>query len=169
MAAIAALRSARNESCATTVSCISGLKWRKVLPSASFASYIATSALRSSSSNVVDGPAADGRARDGDPDAALDRGLSPIQPQGSADRLEQLSHDLRDLRLVRDVLEQNRELVAAQTGSGVALAQRGAQTRRDGLQHSVPGVVAERVVDVLEVVEIQEQNGEPTDRPCPGG
>ena len=96
---------------------------------------------------------------DGDPDAALDRDLA-VQPQGSADDLEQLGHDLRDGRLVRDVLEQDRELVAAQAGSGVALPQRGTQARRDGLQHPVAGVVPERVVDGLEVVEVQEQHGE---------
>ena len=93
----------------------------------------------------------------------------PSNERGALIDLEQLSHDLRDLRLVRDVLEQNRELVAAQPGNGVALAQRGAQARRDRLQHPVAGVVAERVVDVLEVVEVQEQNGERTDRPRPGG
>ena len=34
------------------------------------------------------------------------------------------------------------------------------EARGDGLQHPVAGIVAERVVDDLEVVEIQEQHGE---------
>ena len=61
---------------------------------------------------------------------------------------------------MRDVLEQDRELVAAEPRHGVAHAQRGAQARRDRLQHPVAGGVAERVVDRLEVVEVQEQHGE---------
>ena len=84
LAAIAALRSARSESCATAVSCISGLKWRKALPSAVFASYIATSALRNSSSHVVGDPLRRANVRRRS-DAALDRGLAPVQRQGSAD------------------------------------------------------------------------------------
>ena len=61
---------------------------------------------------------------DGDPDAALDGGLSAVHRQGGADGLEQLDHDLRDAPLVRDVLKQNRELVAAKPGNGIAHPQR---------------------------------------------
>ncbi len=109
---------------------------------------------------MVAAPGAAGRGCDGDPDAALNRSLAAVQPNGSPDDLEQPSHDLRDAPLVRDVLEQNRELVAAQPGHGVADTQRRPHARGDGLQHPVAGVVAERVVDDLEVVEVQEQHGE---------
>ena len=63
---------------------------------------------------------------------------------------------------MRDILKQNRELVAAQTGSGVALAQGGGEARGDRLQYTVARVVTESVVDVLEIVEVEKQNGRRT-------
>ena len=68
-----------------------------------------------------------------------------------------------DGRLARvgDVLEleQHGELVAAHARDGVARAQRGVEPQRDGLQQPVAGLVAERVVDDLEAVEVEEQHG----------
>ena len=58
------------------------------------------------------------------------------------------------------VLEQDRELVAAQPGRGVGGAQRLLQPLADLVQQLVAGGVAERVVDGLEVVEVHEQHGD---------
>ena len=71
------------------------------------------------------------------------------QPLGDRDRE----------RLVR-LLEQERELVAAEPGEGVARADRRGEAPRDLLEQLVAGVVAERVVHLLEAVEVDEQHGE---------
>ena len=54
---------------------------------------------------------------------------------------------------------QDDELVAAEAPDGVALAQDADEPVRHGLQDLVAGVVAQGVVDVLEVVEVHEQSG----------
>ena len=50
------------------------------------------------------------------------------------------------------------ELVAAHARHGVVVAQRGAQPARDLLQQLVADVVAQRIVDELEAVEVDEQH-----------
>ena len=56
-----------------------------------------------------------------------------------------------------DVYEQHRELVAAEPGDDVDRAQAVAHHRPDVLDHLIADLVAERIVDELEVVEIQHQ------------
>ena len=71
-----------------------------------------------------------------------------------------LRHRLRAVR-VAGVAQQHRELVAAEARDGVGLAhQRGAGGAPTSLQHQVADVVAERVVDVLEAVEVHQQHGQ---------
>ena len=55
-----------------------------------------------------------------------------------------------------DVGQEDRELVATQAGHDVVVAQRAAQPLGHLLEQLVPAVVAERVVDVLEPVDVQE-------------
>ena len=57
--------------------------------------------------------------------------------------------------LGRGLGEQDRELVAAEPGEHVGLAQAAAQQLRDAHDQLVAGRVAERVVDRLEVVEVE--------------
>ena len=52
------------------------------------------------------------------------------------------------------------EFVAADAGDGVGLAQQRAQPLADFLDELVAGIVAERVVDLLEAVEIEHQQGD---------
>src|SRR3954447_24093295 len=59
----------------------------------------------------------------------------------------------------RNPLQQNCELIAAQPGNGVRGARALYDPLRDCLQQAVTRVVTERIVDGLEVVEIEEQNG----------
>ena len=59
----------------------------------------------------------------------------------------------------RRVLEQHRELVAAQARGEIVLAQRRAQALGDGHEQRVARRVPERVVDGLEVVEVEEHDG----------
>ena len=54
--------------------------------------------------------------------------------------------------------QQDRELVAAEPGHGVRRAQRARQPLADQLEQAVAVVVAERVVDLLEVVEVHDHH-----------
>ena len=60
--------------------------------------------------------------------------------------------------LLGDVLEQDRELVAAEARGHVGAARARVQPARELDQHLVAGGVAERVVDRLEVVEVEEDH-----------
>src|SRR5205807_7576479 len=62
-------------------------------------------------------------------------------------------------RLAR-VLEQHGELVAAESREGVAGPAGVLEALRDLLEELIAGVVAERVVDLLEAVEVDQQHGE---------
>ena len=121
---------------------------------ASLASYIARSALTSTSSprSVVGG--LEHRDADARGHRAL-AGAGDRDPLG-AQRLEQLVGDVLG-RVPRGARQQRGELVAAEPGEHVALAQPRAQHRRDARDDLVAGGVAERVVDVLEVVEVEQQ------------
>ena len=57
--------------------------------------------------------------------------------------------------------QQHGELVAAEPGERVAAAQRAAQPGGDLAQQPVAVVVAERVVDLLEPVEVDQQQRRP--------
>ena len=59
--------------------------------------------------------------------------------------------------LVGVVGEHDGELVAAEPGDGVAVAQLVLQPLGEGAQQPVARLVAEGVVDLLEVVEVEEQ------------
>ena len=71
--------------------------------------------------------------------------------------------------LVRgQVGDQDAELVAAEAGDHLVLLERGAQALGDLLQETVAGVVAERVVDLLEVIEVDQHDGRRTIRAAAG-
>jgi hypothetical protein len=76
--------------------------------------------------------------------------------RGSESTRRSYRRDVRD----RHVLQQDRELVAAQARHGVFGAQAGAQPSRHFAQGRVAGGVPERVVDQLEAVEVEEQHGQ---------
>ncbi len=75
----------------------------------------------------------------------------------SRDDLRGLGLDFLD-RL--HILQQHREFIAAETGEHAIVADRRVQAIGDALQHAVPEVVAQRVVDRFEVVHVQEQQRE---------
>ena len=62
--------------------------------------------------------------------------------------------------LARHVLAQHRELVAAQPRGRVARAQDARETRGDRAQELVAGGMPEGVVDRLEAIEVEEQDGD---------
>ena len=59
-----------------------------------------------------------------------------------------------------DLRQQHHELVAAQPRHRVGVAQRPGQLGRDGLQQCVARFMAQAVVDLLEMVEVEEDDGE---------
>ena len=102
-------------------------------------------------------------------DARLDRRQPDAPAQGErappdVHRCRQrAAHALGDGHALGDaaeVVEQEGELVPAEPRGGVAGAQAGLEPPGDGDEHGVPGVVAERVVDELEPVEVDQRHDE---------
>ena len=96
-------------------------------------------------------------------DRARERRHLVGQPERREERLAHArEHRHRLERRVRGIEpgQDQHELVAAEPRDGVRLAHRAGQPLRDRLQQLVAGIVAERVVDALEVVEIEEQAGD---------
>ena len=119
-------------------------------PPSSLASYSAiwaramTSSAATSSSPVIS--ATPMLAMIGGPDLAL--------AQDGAD----VAGDDHRLVLV-DLGEDQGELVAAEPGDHVGGARPGAEDLRDGLEHHIAGGAAVAVVDQLEVVDVEHQQG----------
>ena len=65
---------------------------------------------------------------------------------------------------LRQILEEDGELVAAEPGHGVGAATVADQATRHLAKEPVAGVMAQRVVDALEVVEVERDDGK---RPAP--
>jgi hypothetical protein len=83
----------------------------------------------------------------------------PVDLEGFTHNLQDaVSHQFRGIGQ-RGVVDQYDELVAAHPPDGVGVAQRGRQPGRDRLQEPVAGLMAEGVVDVLELVEVDIQRG----------
>ncbi len=120
-----------------------------------FAAYIAMSARRRSSSRVV--PCSGAIAMPMLPCTSSD---TPAISQGSAIALRSRSATASAARLVGRALAQHAELVAAEPGDDLALADDVVEPGRDDRQQLVPPVVAERVVDLLEPLEIDEEHGQ---------
>ena len=96
-----------------------------------------------------------------DADARADRAILPLNRDRLGERLQDVARHFRGDRRLADVLQQHDELVAAEPRDDVAGPDAAAQARGGGPQHRVAGLVTERVVDDLEAIEIDEQNGEP--------
>ena len=102
-------------------------------------------------------------AVEGQPDADRCLHHSPVSHEhrltgGHQDALDQTDH----LVTVGEVLEDDPELVATEASGTVRLAEAASQRLGRGLEQRVTGRVPERVVDELEVVEVDEQHGETT-------
>ncbi len=82
-----------------------------------------------------------------------------VDLEGLCQRFLQSLGDGADVLCRLDVLCEHAELVAAETGEHVARAKLGVQPPGDRLQESIAGHVAVRVVDGLEAIEVDEQDG----------
>ena len=87
-------------------------------------------------------------------------------PRTTIGRMTVGEQALRDLdrqlarRVGREVLAQDRELVAAEPGDGVAGTDHAFERAGDRDEELVARVVAEAVVDVLEAVEVEERDAD---------
>ena len=100
----------------------------------------------------------DVRPSERDPDAGMDRDVTPIDHERLLDRAHQAVGD--ELRLLHlGVPEEDGELVAAEPGGKVDRPDAGLDPPGDRDQQLVSDVVAQAVVDGLEVVEVEEEHG----------
>jgi hypothetical protein len=95
-----------------------------------------------------------------DPPARRHPHVPALDPEGLAERLLQLVRDLGHVLRVVDPREEQHELVAPEASHGVAFAHGGGEPIRHPLQQLVPRGVAEGVVDALQAVEVEEDDGE---------
>ncbi len=100
------------------------------------------------------------RGMDRDADARRDADLVPHQRERSGDRREHVLRHRRRVPHLRHFGQQRDELVSAQARHGVAAAQAGRKPPGDLLQQLVAGFVSERVIDLLEAVEVEEEQRE---------
>ena len=93
-----------------------------------------------------------------DADARRHAAFLPLNRHRLDERGEDLARYGGDLFRLGHFLDQHHELVPAQARHHVARAHRLGEPRPHFLQQLVAGVVAERVVDVLEAVQVDEQH-----------
>ena len=98
---------------------------------------------------------------DSDADAGGDEELAFADDEGNLQRLQNFLGDLGCVLHLIDPRNEQRELVTAKAGHGVAFAHAAADPLRDRLEQRVAHRVAERIVDVLEAIEVEKENGEP--------
>ena len=114
---------------------------------------------------IVSGLAAGPGQGDADARPHARRAVAEIdgRPEDLEDALRHLSGHCGSI----DVLEEDRELIAAQAGRRVARADRRPDTFGDDLEGLVAPRVSEAVVEELEVVDIEEEDRGPEGAPAP--
>jgi hypothetical protein len=94
-----------------------------------------------------------------DPDGGGDVEVVAVQVESAREDFQDLRGDRRGVRRRGDAGHDDHELVAADTRDRVALAHAHEDPARDRLQQAVAELVAERIVDGLEAVEVEEKHG----------
>ena len=97
---------------------------------------------------------------DADADTCAQGMLLPIDGYGACRFIEELLRDIGDMTAVIQVFDKNIKLVTAHAGDGVGMAKAVAHPSGNLAQHQVTGVMTKRVIDFLELVEIDEENSE---------
>jgi hypothetical protein len=103
---------------------------------------------------------------DGDAAAGRDEVLAGGEPEGAAQLVERAARDEDRFRGIAEVVADHAELVAAEPCDRVARAQRARQPLAQCAQQLVARVMAAAVVDELELVEVEEQDGDRRLAPC---
>ena len=102
-------------------------------------------------------------------DADSDPGLALAQHERLADDGDDPLAQAADIGLAFGADLDDRELVAADPGDGVGLADQGMEALADLLDEPVAGIVAQSVVDLLEAIEIEHQQGDLLAAPAVAG
>jgi hypothetical protein len=100
-----------------------------------------------------------GGVADGDADAGVDGHGDVVDGDGLLQGGDEALRDGVDGVVVGDVFDEDGELVAAESGGGVAGSQVAGEALADFGEERVAGGVAQPVVDGFEVVEVDEQYG----------
>ena len=95
-----------------------------------------------------------------DPHARRDEQLAAGHSEWGFERHQQLLRESLDVVGPGDLRQDQGEFVPSDAGDGVALPDAAPQPRRNRLQQLVAGGMAEGIVDVLEVIEVQKQHRE---------
>ena len=98
---------------------------------------------------------------DRDADRRGDVDVMLLDLEGLRYGILQLRRDAIQGFRIFEILDDDHELVPAQPGEQIGFAQHVRKRRRDALQELVADAVSQRVVDVLEPVEVDEQNADP--------
>ena len=93
-----------------------------------------------------------------DPDARADRDRAVAQLQRVGERVEDALRDASGLVGRVEIVDEDRELVAAEPGDRVEVAEVRVESVGDRDQERVAGEVTEAVVHVLEPVEIDDHD-----------
>jgi len=110
----------------------------------------------------------EGRVPDDHAYAAGGRHLLLLEGNGSPQLFLDAVDDRQYVAGAGDRVEQDHELVASHAGDGVNLADATRQLDRHAPEEHIPGQVADAVVDELEPVQIEHQDGEDRVFPTPG-
>ena len=97
--------------------------------------------------------------------AAEAQEIAIADPEGGLERGQHPARDAVRLAVVLERVDQDREFVTAEPGSRVGRPEHGPEPQRDRAQQLIAQLMAEAVVDRLEVVEVEEQHGEQPIRP----
>ena len=104
--------------------------------------------------------------RMGDSEARGDRHLPAAQVERRPEGVREPPRELRHVVGIGDRVHQDEELVAAVARDHVGGTDRRAKPAGDGTKEVVARIVAERVVDLLEVVEVDEDDAQPETEQC---
>ena len=80
--------------------------------------------------------------------------------EGQGQRGEHLPRHRGGVLDVGEALEDDGELIAAEAGHGIGFAHDGGQALGDAAQHVVAGAMAEPIVDLLEIIDVDVQQGQ---------
>jgi hypothetical protein len=97
---------------------------------------------------------------EGDADTAADVDFSLVNLQLGTDQVEQSAHNSGYMADALRRIEQDDIFIAGDSGHGVDVTDRGGDPLAEGLDDLVPGAMAQGVVDLLEIVQIKEQEGQ---------
>ncbi|MCK7491617.1 MAG: hypothetical protein MZW92_07930 [Comamonadaceae bacterium] len=95
---------------------------------------------------------------DGDADARREQEFAPVRRKGFAETAHQLVGHERRLAGIVEIGDRGHELVTAEPACYVLLPQRLLDPASNLGEHRVAGVMAHRVVDRLEMIQIDEQD-----------